>query len=383
MRTEKPDSVLMDIAVVIPVHNIAPYVRQCLDSLLAQVYPHWVAYVVDDGSTDGSGQILDGYAAKDPRFRVFHKPNGGVGSARNFGLRKVEQDLKAFAAVTFLDGDDWLAPDAYSVLLPKMLSEKADILFFGFKSAFPGKLVERKFVHAEGSFSQLAFVEAVCSYEDWAGRNGSWGVVWNKIFRPQVVAGLRFIEERDILEDEMFCLQAALRCNCFYFVNRSYYFYRKRKNSLLNTLDINKRIARGRLLELSFLKGNREFQDRLRPAMGGIFLKAKEEDLRLFFEEGGLFAKVAEEALPVIEKWHEAKLVSDSDYRFYQRMASVQVPEALVGGPPVDFLGNLPPAGQLAVELMLDEIKALKKRVELLEADIVNLKKKLPEGKGG
>ncbi|MBS7327740.1 MAG: glycosyltransferase [Oxalobacter sp.] len=382
MRTEKPDSALMDIAVVIPVHNIAPYVRHCLDSLLAQVYPHWVAYVVDDGSTDESGQILDEYAARDSRFRVFHKPNGGVGSARNFGLLKVEQDLQAFAAVTFLDGDDWLAPDAYSVLLPKMLSEKADILFSGFRSAFPGKLVERKFVHSEGFFSKLDFVEAVCSYEDWAGRNGSWGVVWNKIFRPQMVAGLRFIEERDILEDEMFCLQAALRGSRFYFVNCSYYFYRKRKNSLLNTQDINKRIARGRLLELSFLEGNREFQERLRPAMGGIFLKAKEEDLRQFFEEGGLFAKVAKEALPAVEKWHEAKLISDSDYRFFQTMADAQVPEAPVDGLPVDFLGGLPPAGQLAVQLMLDEIKVLKKRVKFQDADIANLKKKLSAEKG-
>lgn len=57
------------LAVIVPVHNIAAYIRQCLDSLLAQTYPHWVAYVIDDGSTDESSQIVDEYAIRDSRFR--------------------------------------------------------------------------------------------------------------------------------------------------------------------------------------------------------------------------------------------------------------------------------------------------------------------------
>lgn len=165
------------LAVIVPVYNIAAYIRQCLDSLLAQTYPHWVAYVIDDGSTDESSQIVDEYAIRDSRFRVFHKLNGGLSSARNFALEKIVSEPQDFFAVTFLDGDDWLSPDAYSDLMHKMVSEDIGILFFGFKRAFTDRLTEGKFNNIQGEVDRLAFTEAVFSYGDWYGKNGSWGVV--------------------------------------------------------------------------------------------------------------------------------------------------------------------------------------------------------------
>ena len=70
------------IAVILPVYNVRPYLRAALDSLLAQSVRDWTAVFVDDGSTDGSGDILDEYAARDGRFRVIHQANGGVSAAR-------------------------------------------------------------------------------------------------------------------------------------------------------------------------------------------------------------------------------------------------------------------------------------------------------------
>lgn len=93
----------MTFSVVIPVHNTARYLRACLDSLLAQTFQDWEAVCVDDGSTDESGAILDGYAAKDGRFRVIHQTNGGEGSARNAGLEVVRG-----AWICFVDSDDVL-----------------------------------------------------------------------------------------------------------------------------------------------------------------------------------------------------------------------------------------------------------------------------------
>ena len=88
-------------SIVIPVYNVAPYLRECLDSALAQTFSDWEAICVDDGSTDGSGEILDEYAAKDGRFKVIHQKNAGVSAARNFGI-----DAAGGEYVTFLDGDD-------------------------------------------------------------------------------------------------------------------------------------------------------------------------------------------------------------------------------------------------------------------------------------
>lgn len=98
-------------SIIIPVYNVAPYLRECLDSVLAQTFADWEAICVDDGSTDGSGAILDEYAAKDNRFRVIHQPNAGVSAARNSGMDvalttqdKLNANVNGW--ITFLDGDD-------------------------------------------------------------------------------------------------------------------------------------------------------------------------------------------------------------------------------------------------------------------------------------
>ena len=88
-------------SIIIPVCNVAPYLRECLDSVVSQTFKDWEVICVDDGSTDGSGEILDEYAAKDWRIKVFHTENHGVSAARNFGI-----DAASGEYVTFLDGDD-------------------------------------------------------------------------------------------------------------------------------------------------------------------------------------------------------------------------------------------------------------------------------------
>lgn len=88
-------------SIIIPVYNVAPYLRECLDSVLAQTFTDWEAICIDDGSTDGSGQLLDEYAAKDRRFRVVHQKNTGVSSARNRGLSEAKGEW-----ILFVDGDD-------------------------------------------------------------------------------------------------------------------------------------------------------------------------------------------------------------------------------------------------------------------------------------
>lgn len=96
-------------SIIVPVYNVASYLHECLDSLLSQTYTNWEAICVNDGSTDISGEILDEYRSRDPRFHVIHQVNKGVSNARNEALRFSEGEY-----VGFLDGDDifdceWLA----------------------------------------------------------------------------------------------------------------------------------------------------------------------------------------------------------------------------------------------------------------------------------
>ena len=101
-----------NISVVVPVYQAEKTIRRCLDSILAQTYPHWTVLAVDDGSRDKSGAILDEYAQKDSRVQVIHQRNGGAAHARNTAIGRLATEY-----VTFLDSDDWLESDALETML--------------------------------------------------------------------------------------------------------------------------------------------------------------------------------------------------------------------------------------------------------------------------
>ena len=110
-------------SIIIPVYNVAPYLRECLDSVLAQTFTDWEAICVDDGSTDGSADILDEYAAKDERFRIVHQPNAGVSAVRNEGMCQAKGEY-----LTFLDGDDVYDKDWLSNADKVLRETDADLL---------------------------------------------------------------------------------------------------------------------------------------------------------------------------------------------------------------------------------------------------------------
>ena len=100
------------ISVIVPVYNVAAYLPQCLDSILQQDHEALEVILIDDGSTDCSGEICDGYAAADSRIRVIHQKNSGAAAAKNAGLRAATGEYLVFA-----DSDDFVEPGAYSYML--------------------------------------------------------------------------------------------------------------------------------------------------------------------------------------------------------------------------------------------------------------------------
>ena len=111
------------ISIIVPVYNVEKYLRECLDSISQLKAVTWEAILVDDGSTDTSGQICDEYAKQDSRFRVIHQKNAGVSAARNAGLDAAKGDW-----IWFVDSDDSINPD-FEISNPEVLDDADYVLF--------------------------------------------------------------------------------------------------------------------------------------------------------------------------------------------------------------------------------------------------------------
>lgn len=206
-----------NFSIIIPVYNVAPYLRECLDSVLAQSYTDWESICVDDGSTDGSGAILDTYVASDSRFRVIHQANAGVSAARNVAL-----DSANGKWVMFLDADDMLGQNA----LARMMSEAKD-----------GVDVV---LMRHTSFDDDAFVEGreteACQLAE--GARVEWAEYYHPIFaaafRQEVVKDLRF-ELLTIGEDRVWYLDALDRVKNRVLLDYVGYGYRNREGSAIHS----------------------------------------------------------------------------------------------------------------------------------------------------
>lgn len=110
------------ISIIVPVYNVSEYLEECLNSIINQSYKNIEIIVVDDGSTDGSSEICDIYLKKDNRINVYHKLNGGLSDARNYGIDKARGSL-----ISFVDSDDVLMPNFIEYLYNLFKQNKADI----------------------------------------------------------------------------------------------------------------------------------------------------------------------------------------------------------------------------------------------------------------
>ena len=119
------------VSVIVPIYNVEQYLRRALDSILSQTHKDWEAILVDDGSTDSSGQIAEEYAKRDQRFKVVHKPNGGLSDARNAGMRHITGEF-----LLFLDSDDFLHPQLMELCLEAMLRDNSDLVAFTYDCTY-------------------------------------------------------------------------------------------------------------------------------------------------------------------------------------------------------------------------------------------------------
>ncbi len=204
-------------SIIVPVFNVAPYLREALDSVWAQTFPDWECLCVDDGSTDGSGAILDEYAAKDPRFKVFRQANAGAGAARNRGLEAAKGDW-----LLFLDGDDCFLPCLCRELHRLIeLHPAAEMIVFRHAN---GQLPE-----ATASSAETESVRCFDS-ERTIPREMATSFFCDRAYRRSVGAGIRF-PRTTMCEDTRYQFAWCMPVRSFLFVDAYWYVYRKREGS--------------------------------------------------------------------------------------------------------------------------------------------------------
>lgn len=192
------------ISVIVPVYNVEQYLPSCLDSILGSTYTNWECLLVDDGSTDRSGIICDRYAASDARFRVFHKENGGVSSARNKALENMNGEW-----LMFLDSDDEILASAMQNLLTAAMNSGSDMSMGNYVS------VQSK---GDDIHSNTYPTPRTMSFEDVLTlffvypRGRFQGYLANRIMKASVVRDnhLRFREDIYYKEDGLFLVQYLL-----------------------------------------------------------------------------------------------------------------------------------------------------------------------------
>jgi len=187
-------------SIIIPVYNVAPYLRECLDSVLSQTFADWEAVCIDDGSTDGSGAILDEYAAKDKRFRVVHQKNAGVSAARNCGL-----GLATGKWIGAVDPDDRIDKDFLVDFVVAVRESDADMVWSDYYVNRGGH--EIRIRQTCEACVNLMLVKLLCG--------DLMGSMWNKVFSREFIErhNISFPNQRVVMWEDLWFTASFLSHN--------------------------------------------------------------------------------------------------------------------------------------------------------------------------
>ncbi len=225
------------LSIVVPAYNVENYIRECVDSILAQDFTDFELLLVDDGSRDGTGEICDGYAKNDARVHVIHKENGGLVSARKAGLAKARGEYAAY-----VDGDDWVSAHMFGTLCECAVTQTADIVIADFISAYPEKEAETTQNMRGGRYSKEELIQEVYPHMLCKGEYFSFGFlpcVWGKIFKRSLLEPIQMqVDEKIKLGEDAACFYPMLlAANSICYLKEQYLcYYRIRQSSMSHSM---------------------------------------------------------------------------------------------------------------------------------------------------
>ena len=204
------------ISVIVPVYKVEGYLTYCVESIRNQTYQNLEIILVDDGSPDACSSICDEFAKHDQRIKVFHKKNGGLSDARNYGIARATGTYLAF-----VDGDDWLEPDMYEVLVHAAEESRADIVICGYYEEYLKQI--SKVRQIDNSFGNINELIKLLIY---GGINDG---VWNKLYRKTCFDEMLF-PKGHVFEDISIMYKIFLKANRVSCITKPLYHYRRERN---------------------------------------------------------------------------------------------------------------------------------------------------------
>ena len=215
------------ITVIVPVYNVENYLQKCLDSLLSQTYKNLEIIVVNDGSTDNSGNICQEYAQKDNRIIYIETENSGQSAARNFGL-----DRMTGSYVTFVDSDDWVEQDYAEVLYKKLMEYQADIAVANYYSYNESEGMYYFHIFGDSYYEKVYDNVSIFEnlYESSEMKSFALISVWGTLYRADLFSDLRF-DKGKLGEDGYLNQKIYLLAKKTVYLNKGLYAYRQREGS--------------------------------------------------------------------------------------------------------------------------------------------------------
>lgn len=229
------------LSIIVPVYNIRAFLEKCINSILAQTFTDFELILVDDGSTDGSGEICDIFAKKDSRIKVLHKENGGVLSARKSGIQSARGEY-----IGYVDGDDWIAPAMYEKMVFCMRKYECDLVMCEVEhenKPLPLSSGSTSIAIEGGYYDRQRIQEKILPIMIYSGefyKFGIYPVMWNKLYRrDKLIKRLMAVDGNIKTGEDAACVYPyLLDCESLYLIKGvSLYHYRRSQNQMTSSYD--------------------------------------------------------------------------------------------------------------------------------------------------
>lgn len=215
------------VSLIVPVYNVQSYIRECLDSLINQSLDECEIIIVNDGSTDDSREIIEGYEKKYDYIKFYNKINEGVSVARDFGLSKAEGKY-----ILFIDPDDYIEETTVEQLYIKAEETESDMIIYGYKKFYDDKAIKGQEclmnVDDDKLYSNIEVLNMMLNLE-------VEGFLWNKFIRKESISKKEFVQEKGrYIQDWTPVFKQVYYSDKIAFINKPLYKYRMRGTSTVH-----------------------------------------------------------------------------------------------------------------------------------------------------